>query len=300
MKVKNLKIILLYLFFFLFCQDLYLYAKTVTDQLQRKVCLPDSPERVISLAPNVTEIIFALKQEKKLVGATMFSDHPKEAKKIYRVGSYVNLDIEKIIALNPDLCIATKDGNPKIVIDKLEKLKIPVYAVDPRNLKTVMNTISQIAFLLNANKKADKIISDMQKRISAVTNLVQKREKKPKVFFQIDTDMIISVGTNTFIHELITKAGGINLGAGNIDYPRFNMEHILKMNPDIMIITSMEKNNAFEKAKNRWEKYKSIAAVKNNKIFLANSDLLNRPSPRLVDGLELLFKILHKESVNGL
>ena len=109
-------------------------ARTVKDQLGREVSLPDDPKRIVSLAPSITEMIYALGRDNHLKGATQFSDFPKEAKKLPKVGSYVRLDLEKIVALRPDLCLATKDGNPGEVAKRLESLKIPVYAVDPRNL----------------------------------------------------------------------------------------------------------------------------------------------------------------------
>ncbi len=106
-------------------------AKTVKDQLGRNISVPANPRRIVSLAPSITEIVFALEQAHRLVGVTRYSDYPSEAAKLPKVGSYVRLDIERIVALNPDLCIATQDGNPKAIIDRLASLKIPVYVVNP-------------------------------------------------------------------------------------------------------------------------------------------------------------------------
>ncbi|MDL1984861.1 MAG: helical backbone metal receptor, partial [Deltaproteobacteria bacterium] len=117
------------------------WAKQVTDQLGRQVILSDDPQRVVSLAPSITEIIFALGQEHRLKGATRFSDFPSEAIGLPRVGSYVQLDLERIVALKPDLCIAIKDGNPRQTVVRLESLEVPVYVVDPRNLEAVTETI---------------------------------------------------------------------------------------------------------------------------------------------------------------
>ena len=122
-------------------------AKTVTDQLGRQVTVPDKPQRVVSLAPSITEIVFALNQGHRLQGVTTYSDFPPEALKLPRVGSYVHLDLEKIVSLKPDLCIAIKDGNPRLIAQRLESLRIPVYAVDPDNLKTIMKTVTEIGTL---------------------------------------------------------------------------------------------------------------------------------------------------------
>ena len=131
-------------------------SRTVRDTVGRQMLVPEKPRRVISLAPSITEIIFALEQSEKLVGATLFSDYPEEARQLPKVGSYIKLDIEKIVALKPDLCIAIKDGNPKGTITRIEALKIPVFAVYPVNLETVMETISAVGELLGVQQQADR------------------------------------------------------------------------------------------------------------------------------------------------
>jgi ABC-type Fe3+-hydroxamate transport system substrate-binding protein len=126
------------------------YAGTVIDQVGRKVVVPDNPQRVIALAPSITEIIYDLGEEKRLQGVTRYSDHPARAKALPKVGTYVHLDLERIVALKPDLCISTKDGNPKHVIEKIAGLGIPVYVINPRSLEQTMDTIARIGSLLNA------------------------------------------------------------------------------------------------------------------------------------------------------
>jgi len=143
-------------------------AGMVTDELGRKMSIPDNLKRVVSLAPSITEIIFALGKEDLLKGVSRFSDFPAAAKKLPRVGSYVHLDLERIVALKPDLCIGIKDGNPIAVVRKLERLGIPVYAVDPRDLNAVLETITQLGRLLGADEKANAIVSDMRARIERV------------------------------------------------------------------------------------------------------------------------------------
>ena len=270
-------------------------GQAVTDQLDRKIMLPDSPKRIVSLAPNITEIIYAIGQGHLLVGATQFSNYPEQAKALPRVGSYVHLDIEKIVALKPDLCIATKDGNPIEVIQVLEALDVPIYAVDPRNLSTVMATLEEIGGLLNAQDAAQSVVADMKGRISRVVNEVGKSRSRPRVFYQIGISPIVSAGTETCIHELIEMAGGDNIAKGPASYPRFSYEQVLGLSPDIIIITSMARGAVFEKVKKQWMQWEEIPAIKHNRISLANSDLLDRPTPRLVEGLELLAKIIHPE-----
>ena len=133
-------------------------ARTVTDEVGRQLSVPDPTNlrRIVSLAPSITEVIFALGKEDLLAGVTQFSDYPPEAKDLPRVGSYVHLDLEKIVALKPDLCIGIKDGNPVAVVQKLERLGIPVYAIDPRDINGVLETITKLGHLLGAGKQAEK------------------------------------------------------------------------------------------------------------------------------------------------
>lgn len=266
-------------------------AKSVTDSLGRNLTVPDDPQRVVSLAPSVTEIIFALGQEHRLKGVTQFSDYPPQAAALPKVGSYVHPDLERIVALRPDLCIAVKDGNPKEAAQRLESLKIPVYAIDPKNIADVSETILNIGGLLNADAKAKELAQNMRSRIQHVRSLVSKAENKPGVFFQIGISPIVSVGTDTFIHELIGLAGGKNLAAGPVPYPRFSREQVLALAPDVIIVTSMTRGGMFEEIKAEWQRWPDIPAVRNNRIFIVDSNLFDRPTPRLAEGLEVLAEL---------
>lgn len=271
------------------------WARQVTDQLGRQVILSDDPQRVVSLAPSITEIIFALGQEHRLKGATRFSDFPPEANSLPKVGSYVQLDLERIVALKPDLCIAIKDGNPRQTVVRLESLEVPVYVVDPRNLEAVTKTIIEIGDLLNATKNAENLVNNMRLRINRVRSAAEKISHRPCVFFQIGISPIVSVGTNTFIHELIVLAGGDNLTKGPIPYPRFSREQVLSLAPEVFIITSMARGEVFERVKIEWSRWSEMPAIKNRRIFLVDSNLFDRPTPRLVDGLEVLGRLIHPE-----
>jgi iron complex transport system substrate-binding protein len=269
--------------------------KTLTDQLGRHVTVSDEPQRVVSLAPSITEIVFALDQGHRLKGVTTYSDYPPQAVKLPKVGSYVQLDLEKIVALKPDLCIAIKDGNPIAVARRLESLKIPVYAVNPRNLESVMQTVQEVAGLLNVQKKADKLVQSMNLRIQKVKSLVAKTTYRPRVFFQIGVSPIVSVGTHTFSHELIVLAGGKNVAQGPIAYPRYSIEQVLALSPEVIIITSMARVAIFKQVKAEWNRWPNMPAVRNHQIFIEDSNLFDRPTLRLVDGLELMVKLIHPE-----
>ncbi|QTA82616.1 putative ABC transporter, substrate-binding protein [Desulfonema limicola] len=279
-----------------FISVLDLSAKTLKDQAGRIVNMPDNPVRIVSLAPSITEIVFSLEQEKRLAGVTQFSDFPVQAQKMPKVGSYVHLDLEKIVSLKPDLCIAIKDGNPVEVIARLEKMGIPVYAVNPVNMDSVLTAIKEIGNILNAETQAEVLTQNMISRINHVKTQVAKLRHRPGVFFQIGINPIVAVGRKTFIHELIVNAGGTNLSQGDIPYPRFSHEQVIALSPEILIITSMARGEIFQKVKEQWKRWPEMPAVKNNRIYLVDSNIFDRPTPRMVTGLEQLFGIIHPET----
>jgi iron complex transport system substrate-binding protein len=279
----------------LLASDLPLTAKTAEDQLGREIRVPDDPRRVIALAPSITEIIFALGQQERLIGVTQYSNYPAEAATRPKVGSYVRLDLERIVALDPDLCLAIKDGNPKETIDRLQSLDIPVFAVNPHNLESMLQTIQKVGDILNASQKATTLVADMRSRIQRVETLVSKTAHRPRVFIQIGISPIVSAGSNTFIDELINRAGGINVAAGPSAYPHFSREQVLALTPDVLIITSMARSGGYEKAKADWSRLADMPAVRQKRIHTVDSDLFDRPSPRLLEALEILTRLLHPE-----
>lgn len=259
------------------------------------MAVPDHPKRVIAFAPSITEIIFALGLEDRLVGATQFSIYPPAAVKLPKVGSYVHLDVERIVSLNPDLCIAVKDGNPITVVRKLETVGIPVYSVDPRDLTAVMDTMTEIGRLMDAEDQAESVVAEMTDRVSQVDKQIAGADHRPGVFIQIGISPIVSTGTPTFIHKLIERAGGSNLAQGRTPYPRFSKEQVIGLWPEVFIIADMARDVVFEQVKKEWKQWRDLPAVKNNRIHLVDSNIFAHASPRLVEGLEILAQLIHPE-----
>ncbi len=276
-----------------FFQEGHCADREVVDSLGRKVQIPENPSRVVTFAPSLAEVVFALGQGHRLKGVSRFSNYPPEVRELPKVGSYVHLDLEKIVALKPDLCIAIKDGNPLAVIRRLEGLGVPVYAVSPRNLGEVADMILDLGSVLDASEQARAVVADMNRRIEKVKSVVSKAPNRPKVFFQIGMAPIVSVGDNTFIDELIGLAGGVNLTAGETTYPRLTREEVIALAPDVFIVTSMAREKTYEAMKTEWQRWKNIPAVRDDRIFLVDSDLVDRPTPRLVQGLEMLARLIH-------
>lgn len=271
------------------------FSGEIIDQVGRSVTVPEQPKRVVSLMPSVTEIVYDLGAGAKLVGATMYANTPPAASKLPRVGSYRQLDVEKIIRLQPDLCLAVRDGNPKHIVDRLVEVGIPVFVVDPRTLDEIRESIILLGTILKVESQAKLMANNMDRRLSAIDQAVRQAKTAPQVFFQIDAAPIISAGSNTFIDKLITRAGGINLASGSKPYPRYSWEDILEMQPELVIIASMAGGHTTEELKAGWQKWPYIPAVKNNKLYVVDADLFDRPTPRLIDGLERLLEIMHPE-----
>ncbi len=280
---------------FVFCMYAQAISKEMEDHLGRTVNVPDNPNRVVSLSPSITEIVYSIDQGGMLVGATTYSDYPEKAKSLPRVGSYVRLDLEKIIALKPDLCLSIKDGNPKELIERLISMGIPVFVLEAKHVNSVIKTIGDMGRIFNANDKARALTDDMNHRINKIKVIVDKSSQKPGLFYQIGLSPVVSAGTDSVINGLIEIAGGDNLAKGSIAYPRYSKEQVIALAPDVFIISSMAVDGNFDKVRAEWSSWTQIPAVKNNRIYLIDSSIVDRPGPRMVQGIELLARLIHPE-----
>lgn len=271
------------------------HAVTLTDQIGRTVSVPDDPQRIISFMPSLTEMVFDLGEGARVVAVTQHSNSPPVVRQLPRVGSYINLDLERIVALRPDLCLASRDGNPTSIVDRLEALGIPVYTFDPRSLEGIMDAVTRLGTIFHAESRAVEQVEMMRKRLQQVDARVEKSRTRPRVFFQIDAGQIVSAGSNTFIDQLITRAGGINLAAGEKPYPRYSWEEILAMQPEVVIITTMAGGFKEEQLKTDWRRWSQIPAVINGQIYVVNADRFDRPTIRSFDSLEILEAIFHPQ-----
>ncbi|MFQ5900107.1 MAG: cobalamin-binding protein [Thermodesulfobacteriota bacterium] len=274
----------------------YLFAETYTDDLGRKVKIKPSPQRIVSLAPHITEILFAIGLKEQVVGVTQFSDYPDEAKSRAIVGSYINLNLEKIVALKPDLIISTSDGNPKENIDRLTSTGLPVFVISPlEDIDAIIGSILTIGRISMREIEAERLVHTMKGRIGNVMSRL-KGVRPRSVFYQLGDNPLMTAGENTFINSLIEMAGGRNIAGGHkVRYPRFSMEEVLASSPEVIIISSMADKTVSDKALKKWERWKDIQAVKNGEIHFINPDLIHRPGPRIVEGFEGLARMIHPE-----
>jgi iron complex transport system substrate-binding protein len=271
------------------------FQATYIDEMGREVNIPVNPKRIVSLAPSITETLYFMDLGDRVVGVTQFSNYPEEAKTKPKVGSYININIEKIISLKPDLIIAIADGNKKESVDTLQRLGYSVYAVNPKGVPDIFKTIENIGKITGCAIKAGNLVAGLRKRTYHIENTT-KDINRPKVFIQIGINPIITVGKETFHNDLIRMAGGYNIsGHEKAKYPQYSIEEVLLNAPDIIIISSMHRGGGFERRKEEWLRWKNIPAVSNGRICVIDSDLIDHPSPRIVDGLEELARLIHPE-----
>lgn len=267
---------------------------TVKDDLGRKLTITKEPQRIISTAPSVTEILFALGLDGKIVGVTTFCNYPEEAKRKEKIGTFQNPNIEKILSLRPDLVIAT-GGIQRQTVEKLEQLGIPVFVSYPTTLDEVIKGVYTIGRITGAKENAKRLVFDLKFRVARVISKVNKAKTKPKVFFELWHEPLMSAGPGSFVDDLVKKAGGINIaGTAKSAYPIFSLEQIIKENPDVIIgAESSMGGNPLEISKRPgWD---SLRAVKEQRIYKINDDIIFRAGPRLVLALEIIAKYLHPE-----
>ncbi len=270
-------------------------AGVFVDEAGRKVTVPDEPRRIVSLAPSITEILFALGLEDRVVGVTEFSNYPPEAAAKPRVGSYVRLNAERILDLTPDLAVGTVDGNRLDLVRLLEDAGVAVYAVNPRSAGDVIRTVAGLGAVCGAGEQGRALARELRSRLERVKERT-RASRNPRVFLQINVQPIMSVNQNTLHHDVIRLAGGENITADHaVPYPRLSLEEVLTQEPDVILISSMERGGAFEEARQAWYQWGTIPAVRNGRVHLIDSDLIDRPSPRVIQGIEAVARLLHPE-----
>jgi len=271
-------------------------VRHLTDQVGREVTVPENPSSIVSLAPNITEILFAVGAGDRVVGVTVFSDYPAEAASIPVVGTYISPNLEAIVALEPDLVIATADGDKREALEFLEQIGIPVYVINPKGVDAVVDTVIEIGSLVGEDDAARAIADEMQDVMYDVELRVADLQPV-SVLMALDVEPLITVGTETFAHELIERAGGVNVsGSRMVRYPRFSMETVIVSAPEVIVIPSMSFESDTDRALAFFTAYSTIPAVKTGRIHVIEADLVTRPGPRIVLGLRALAAVLHPDA----
>lgn len=261
----------------------------VTDAEGSKIQLRQKPEKIVSLIPSNTEILFALGLGKEVKGVTAYDDYPKAAQKITKVVS-TEVDTEKIIAMKPDLVLGHESSLnfQKDAYKQLEEAKTPLFVVkDAQTLQSAEKTIEQIGQLTGTTDKAKAVVQRMEKQKASLQTKAAKQKKQPTVWIEISNDLY-TAGDNTFMNEMLDLAGGKNIVTKK-GYPKYNEEQVIKADPDVIITTYPNAKQEIAKRK-AWE---NIRAVKNGRIYSLNADELSRPGPRLIDGAEEIYQAIY-------
>jgi iron complex transport system substrate-binding protein len=263
-----------------------------TDGIGREVSIASEPGRIISLAPNLTEILFALGLGERVVGVTSYCDFPEAAKTKEKIGDTIHPDLEKIISLKPDLVIVSTASQLENLTRQLDRLAIPVYVTNPRSVRETVASVRKLGDITGATTQAAKIAGEMEGRIDAVELRVKGRPK-PRVFYVLQTDPLITAGRNTFINDLVNIAGGTSIsGDEATDYPQFSRETAVARAPEAIIAPSSHGNEWVKESDLRRD-FAATPAIRSGRIVWVNPDLVDRPGPRIVEGLERLAEGIH-------
>lgn len=244
------------------------------------------PHRIISLAPNLTEILFALGAGDRVIGVTSFCNYPEAAKSKEKIGDTIHPDLERIISLKPDLVLVSTSSQLEELTGKLESLGIRVYITNPRSVRDVVKTIRDIGTVIDAPAQAKVVADNLDKRIDAVETLA-KNKTKPSVLYILNLSPLITAGKNTFINNMIELAGGESISRDqSADYPQFSKETAIARAPKVIVIPNHIKSEDVR------EELSGIFINRTARIVTINPDLTERPGPRIVDGMEQLSKAL--------
>lgn len=274
------------------------YPTTITDQLGRTAALDKPPQRIISLAPSNTEILYALELAERVVAVTDYCSYPLEAEAKPTIGGFSTPNIEEIMASSPDLILATSIHETKI-IPQLEGKGLTVLALNPKTIDAVLGAILLTGKVAGVEKNAAELVDGMRQRIKAVTDRTAglMPEQRPRAFYIVWHDPLQTAGSGTLQDELIQKAGGTNIAQGLTDYANISLEVVVRDNPEVIIAGvghGSGQDQTFQYAQTE-PRLRDTDARRNSRIYAIDSDLTSRPGPRIVEGLEQLAQFIHPE-----
>lgn len=246
--------------------------------------------RIVSLAPNITEMLFFVEAGRLVKGVTRFCNYPGEAVGIEKVGGIYDIDVEKVVSLDPDLVIATKDGNPRQAIDFLSEAAIPSFVINPRNIREIIDTMENVACLAGASADVFAKIDSLRTDLAAFAR--RRPEAKSRVLFLVSQSPMVAAGKGTFINEMVLLSGGINVVEHfELSYPRLDVETILSLSPDVIFrVSSM----GGEGSTDQLEKVERIIGEDRIEIYTVAPDIYTRPGPRLFKGIREISEILSR------
>jgi iron complex transport system substrate-binding protein len=268
-------------------------TREVTDEAGRRVRLPLKIDRIVSLAPNLTEIVYAVGAGEQLVGDTEYCDYPFQAKSVAKIGDTIHPSVERIIALRPQIVLVSTASQLEAFTKQLDQQQIAVYVTNPQSFDDVFRSIQALGDLLGHHDRTATLLNELRQRAAAV-EVATKQTKPLRVFYQVSDSPLYTIGRDSYMTDLIRRSGGVSVTADVPGaFPRFSDEAALASRPEAIILPtggSMGTANSKVVAP-----LKDSPAVLNNRVYKINEDLLQRPGPRLVDGLEEMARALHPE-----
>ncbi len=269
------------------------FPMTITDSAGRTVTIASEPQRLVSLSPSNTEILFALGLGNKIAGVTSYCNYPPEATRCPQIGGFSNPNVEKIVAQKPDLVFAA-DRHGKET-SQLEQLGIPVIVVTAPHLDDISPAIRMIGQACGVPDLAKIEGQKIDDKIAAIRTAVGNKPDRPLVFYQLFNEPITTIGPNTIINDLIVTCGGVNLSAdAAADYPQYSQEAIVARNPDIIIQCAA--HGSYEADVSTYQSgWQSVKAVQQQKIYAINGDISTRTGPRIVEALDAFLRVIHPE-----
>jgi iron complex transport system substrate-binding protein len=270
--------------------------RQVTDELGRTIRVPQSIHRIVSLAPNLTETIYALGLQDRLVGDTDYCDFPPEAQQKPKVGGAINPSLETIASLHPDLVLVTKNLNRLETVNALDSLGIPSYATDPHTVEAIITSTERLADLLGAPETGSALGRDMERRIAATQERVASLPAR-RVFFVVWTEPLISIGKDTFIADALLRAGAVSVIDSSQNWPQVNLEEVVHLQPEFLVFAESRPDEAAHTTDTLADLpgWRILDAVKHRR-FAVISDAVNRPAPRIAAAIEDLARQLHPEA----
>jgi len=273
------------------------------DSLGRRVVLAKPPQRIVSWAPNVTEILFALGLGSKVAGVTSYCDFPPQARRLSKIGSITAPDLERTLALKPDLVIGSR-LNPRSLLRSLESLGAPCFAVDaPKTIEGVFGIIEAIGKITGSSRQAAALNRRMRQRLDRLQRLTADLpgSRRPSVLLIYQLDPLWTAGSGTFADEAVRIAGGSNAAAEIKGYSAYPLESVLATRPQVILVTPMQASGAAA-ARQRalaYPPFKGLPAVVHGRVYPINPDLIDRAGPRVIQGVEEIARALHPELFKG-
>jgi iron complex transport system substrate-binding protein len=270
-------------------------SRTFVDDAGRKLYLAKAPTRVVSLAPSITEMLFALGLDEQIVGVTDFCNYPAAALTKPKVG-YTHPNIESLLALRPDMVAAPSEFLRAEVLAKLDELKVPVFMLQAKSIEDVLTHIHLLGRIFDRSAAADAVTRHMRERLGQLALQLEGTEHT-RVLYVLSSQPLITVGPDSYIHQMIGFAHGVNIaGKASGAYPRLSMETVLEQNPEVLIFPVGSTESVSENERRTWNRWTGVSAVQHRRLHVVSSDALNRPGPRVVDGLEQLARVIHPEA----